>query len=203
MSGDRPREIHIVVDVEKLNAHGLSIDQVRDAIQKENVEIPGGTLEQGKWEVGLRTLGRIDATDQFNDIIIATRQRHAGRGRPTSATPRTRSQKVMTLAVHRATTARRFSSTSGAPPARTPSGSPRRSSRSSPRSGRRCRKGVTLTVNTDDSRFIYASIASLEEHLLWGSLLASLVVHVLHPEHPRGHHLVAGHSRRRSSPRSR
>ena len=72
MSGDRPREIHIVVDVEKLNAHGLSIDQVRDAIQKENVEIPGGTLEQGKWEVGLRTLGRIDATEQFNDIIIAT-----------------------------------------------------------------------------------------------------------------------------------
>ena len=45
---------------------------MRDAIQKENVEIPGGTLEQGKWEVGLRTLGRIDASDQFNDIIIAT-----------------------------------------------------------------------------------------------------------------------------------
>src|SRR5215470_6798941 len=58
--------------VQKLNAHGLSIDQVRDAIQKENVEIPGGTLEQGKWEVGLRTLGRIDATDQFNNIIVAT-----------------------------------------------------------------------------------------------------------------------------------
>ena len=72
ISGDRPREIHIVVDIEKLNARGLSIDQVRDAIQKENVEIPGGTLEQGKWEVGLRTLGRVDATDQFNDIIVAT-----------------------------------------------------------------------------------------------------------------------------------
>src|SRR3954470_19185071 len=72
MSGDRPREIHIVVDVEKLNAHGLAIDQVRDAIQKENVEIPGGTLEQGKWEVGLRTLGLIDATHQFDDIIVAT-----------------------------------------------------------------------------------------------------------------------------------
>src|SRR5207237_8181065 len=72
MNGGRPREIHIVVDLEKLNARGLSIDQVRDAIQKENVEIPGGTLEQGKWEVGLRTLGRINATDQFGNIIIAT-----------------------------------------------------------------------------------------------------------------------------------
>ena len=118
MSGDRPREIHIVVDVEKLNAHGLSIDQVRDAIQKENVEIPGGTLEQGKWEVGLRTLGRIDATDQFNDIIIATvngtpirvvrhrlRRRHGRRrSRPRCSW---------------ATAARRCSSTSGARPART------------------------------------------------------------------------------------
>jgi HAE1 family hydrophobic/amphiphilic exporter-1 len=37
-------------------------------------------------------------------------------------------------------------------------------------------RGVTLTINSDDSRFIYASIESLEEHLLWGSLLASLVV---------------------------
>ncbi len=37
-------------------------------------------------------------------------------------------------------------------------------------------KDVSLTVQTDDSRFIYASISSLEEHLLWGSLLASLVV---------------------------
>jgi HAE1 family hydrophobic/amphiphilic exporter-1 len=37
-------------------------------------------------------------------------------------------------------------------------------------------RDVTFTVNTDDSRFIYASISSLEEHLLWGSLLAAMVV---------------------------
>ena len=72
MGGDLPREIHIIVDIEKLNAHGVSIDQVRDAVQAENVEIPGGTLEQGPWEVGLRTLGRINAADQFKNIIVKT-----------------------------------------------------------------------------------------------------------------------------------
>ena len=41
---------------------------------EENVRFPA-TLEQGKWEVGLRTLGRIDAAGQFNDIIIATVKR--------------------------------------------------------------------------------------------------------------------------------
>ena len=126
MSGDRPREIHIVVDIEKLNAHGLSIDQVRDAIQKENVEIPGGTLEQGKWEVGLRTLGRIDATDQFNDIIIATVNGVAGAG-GRHRLRRGLGPEGRDLAVHRGRQPRRSSSTSGARPARTPSRSPKRS----------------------------------------------------------------------------
>jgi len=35
---------------------------------------------------------------------------------------------------------------------------------------------LNIVTTKDDSEFIYASIASLEEHLLWGSLLAALVV---------------------------
>jgi HAE1 family hydrophobic/amphiphilic exporter-1 len=174
ISGDRPREIHIVVDVQKLNAHGLSIDQVRDAIQKENVEIPGGTLEQGKWEVGLRTLGRINASDQFNDIIVATVngvplrvsdigyaedtvQKVANSmfmqdGSPAVQLDIRRASGENTIRVIEAVKAKLASVRRSLPP------------------------DVTLTMNTDDSRFIYASISSLEEHLLWGSLLASLVV---------------------------
>ena len=37
-------------------------------------------------------------------------------------------------------------------------------------------KEVTVTITRDDSKFIYAAIASLEEHLVWGSFLAGLVV---------------------------
>src|SRR5262249_18460528 len=37
-------------------------------------------------------------------------------------------------------------------------------------------KGVDLTMSRDDSKFILASVASLEEHLLWGSLFAAVVV---------------------------
>src|SRR5919197_410323 len=75
IGGGRAREIHVIVDLEKLKAYGLSITQVRDAVVGENVEIPGGTVEQGKSELLLRTLGRIDATDQFNNIVIATKDR--------------------------------------------------------------------------------------------------------------------------------
>jgi HAE1 family hydrophobic/amphiphilic exporter-1 len=174
MSGDRPREIHIVVDIEKLNARALSIDQVRDAIQKENVEIPGGTLEQGKWEVGLRTMGRVDATVEFNDIIVATvngtpvRISDIGYAEDSSARVQTSlfmadGSPAVQLDVRRASgentikVVEAVKQKLNAIRATLP-------------------RGVTITLNSDDSRFIYASISSLEEHLLWGSLLASLVV---------------------------
>jgi HAE1 family hydrophobic/amphiphilic exporter-1 len=37
-------------------------------------------------------------------------------------------------------------------------------------------KSVKVTMVRDDSKFIYASIASLEEHLVFGSLFAAVVV---------------------------
>ena len=74
IGGGRAREIHIVVDIEKLNAYGLSIDAgARRAWSTENVEIPGGAVEQGKGQLLLRTLGRIDATEDFNNIVVATK----------------------------------------------------------------------------------------------------------------------------------
>ena len=73
LSGGRAREVHVVVDIEKLNSYGLSMTEVRDAIVAENVEIPGGTVEQGKGQLLLRTLGRVDATANFNDIVVATK----------------------------------------------------------------------------------------------------------------------------------
>ncbi len=36
--------------------------------------------------------------------------------------------------------------------------------------------GIALTVTRDDSTFIYSSVAALEEHLLWGSFFAAIVV---------------------------
>jgi hydrophobic/amphiphilic exporter-1 (mainly G- bacteria), HAE1 family len=74
VTGGRAREIHIVVDIEKLNSYGLSMTQVREAVVSENVEIPGGTIEQGKGQLLLRTLGRVDASEDFNNIVVATKE---------------------------------------------------------------------------------------------------------------------------------
>jgi multidrug efflux pump subunit AcrB len=54
----------VYADAERLNAHGITISQLQRAIQSENVEIPGGRIIR-RIELGIRTLGRIDAISQL------------------------------------------------------------------------------------------------------------------------------------------
>src|ERR687885_252584 len=173
IAGSRAREIHIVVDIEKLNSYGLSMTQVRDAVVAENVEIPGGAVEQGKGQLLLRTLGRIDASEDFNNIVVATKNgtpiRVSDIGyaedsfeRPTSSVWLGDKSAVL-LDIRRAMGENTVAVIEGVR-ARLQS-----VERSLP-------KSVKLTVIRDDSKFIYASIASLEEHLVFGSLFAAIVV---------------------------
>ena len=47
MSGGRERQIRIYADAEKLEAYGITINQVARAVQSENVEVPGGKVSRG------------------------------------------------------------------------------------------------------------------------------------------------------------
>jgi len=173
LGGGRAREVHVVVDIEKLNAYGLSLDDVREAVVNENVEIPGGTVEQGKSQLLLRTLGRIDATDQFNNIVVSTKSGTPIRvsdigyaedsserpvsgvwldGAPAVVLDIKRAMGENTVQVIEGVKARLASVRRSLPAA------------------------VKLTVTRDDSKFIYASVAALEEHLIWGSLFAAIIV---------------------------
>ncbi|HEY2905319.1 MAG TPA: efflux RND transporter permease subunit, partial [Vicinamibacterales bacterium] len=173
LGGGRAREIHVVVDIEKLNAYGLSMTQVRDAVVAENIEIPGGTIEQGKGEMLLRTLGRIDATPDFNNIVVASKNgtpiRVSDLGyaedateRPTQAVWLGGTQAVI-LDIKRAMGENTVAVIEGV-----------RAKLATVQ--RALPKAVRLTVTRDDSKFIYSSVAALEEHLLWGSLFAAIVV---------------------------
>ena len=71
--GGRKREIHIVVDPLKLTALGLSIKDVKDALIEQNIEVPGGNVEHKDKVFVLRTLGRIERAEDFNNIVLDTR----------------------------------------------------------------------------------------------------------------------------------
>ena len=71
--GGRRRAINVTVDPDKLTNYGLSIEDVRQALQRQNLELPGGRVDQGSRELVLRTMGRVETAAGFRELIIADR----------------------------------------------------------------------------------------------------------------------------------
>src|SRR5499427_4022490 len=68
--GGEERAINIFVDPDRLTAQGLSIAQVRTGIRQQNLELPGGRLDQTRRELVVRTMGRVEQVADFNDLIL-------------------------------------------------------------------------------------------------------------------------------------
>lgn len=72
--GARTRAINVYIDPDKLLKYdGLSIEDVRAALSRENQELPGGRVDQGKGEMVLRTMGRVLRPADFDNLIVANR----------------------------------------------------------------------------------------------------------------------------------
>src|SRR5262249_6380670 len=70
--GGRQRAVNVVVDPDRLLKYpGVSIETVRQALGREHEEQPGGRVAQGKGEVVLRTLGRVEKAADFEKLIVA------------------------------------------------------------------------------------------------------------------------------------
>jgi hydrophobe/amphiphile efflux-1 (HAE1) family protein len=178
LNGGQARQIRVLLDAQKLTAHNFTVLDVRDALQRENIEAPGGRMITGPQELGLRTLGRVTSADQFGEIVIGTRggaqvrvrdvaqvEDGAQELRTWSALYRrgTPGEDVVSIQVLRQSgtntvqvadnvKAKLDDLRSQLPP------------------------GVQLLVIHDISDFIKASVHSLLEHLILGSIFASAIV---------------------------
>ncbi|MFM7740342.1 MAG: efflux RND transporter permease subunit, partial [Planctomycetota bacterium] len=56
-----------------LFAYQLSAEDVRQALLRQNLELPGGRVDQGPEELVLRTMGRIESSEDFERLIVADR----------------------------------------------------------------------------------------------------------------------------------
>ena len=68
--GGRNRQINLWLNAELLRAQNLTVNDVARALQTQNVEVPGGRIDQGAQSVTLRTRGRIATVDEFGDVVI-------------------------------------------------------------------------------------------------------------------------------------
>lgn len=171
--GGREREIHVVVNPLKLSALNLSIKQVKDAIVQQNIEIPGGKVEQKDKEFVLRTMGRIQDVKDFNNIVVANingaqvRVSDIGRvedtgermttassynGRPSVTLVVKKQSGTNTVEVVRSIKERLAELREVIPP------------------------GVQTTIVGDQSVFIKESVNTVKEHLILGALFAALMV---------------------------
>ncbi len=173
--GARRREVQVKIDPDRLNAYGLSTTDVATALRAQNLELPGGRLEQGTRELSVRTVGRLRRPSDFEDLVIATRGntpirvRDIGFVEDTGATPTSvstlngrpaisvairKQSGVNTVALADGIKARMAEIQQTLPPS------------------------FQVRLVRDDSEFIEASLHAIEEHLVLGGLFAALIVFI-------------------------
>jgi HAE1 family hydrophobic/amphiphilic exporter-1 len=173
--GGSKRAVNVYVDTQKLEAYGIPITQVKQALAAQNIELPGGRVDQGKRELVLRTMGRMESAEQFADIIVAKRGgspiflRDIGRVENSVEEPRSLSrhdgENAVSLVIQKQSgtntvevvdkVKERLTELKAMLP-----------------------EDITTTTIKDSSRFIKRSIGELKFHLVLGALLVCLVVFI-------------------------
>ncbi|MCF8307039.1 MAG: efflux RND transporter permease subunit [Ignavibacteriales bacterium] len=68
--GERRYSMRLWMDPAKLAAYGITPMDIRTALNKENIELPSGSIEGRNTELTVRTIGRMTTVDEFNGLII-------------------------------------------------------------------------------------------------------------------------------------
>jgi HAE1 family hydrophobic/amphiphilic exporter-1 len=173
--GGRTREIQIWVDPDKLRAFNVTVAQVADAVRAQNMEVPGGRVDEGTRELTVRTMGRIIEPADFNNLVVANRGTYAvklsdvGYSEDGAEEPRTEArlngQPAVTLIVAKQS-GQNTVAIADAVKARLAEIGPT------------LPPGFRTQVVGDQSIFIKASIEAIQTHLIEGSILAAIVVFI-------------------------
>jgi len=72
--GEKKYSMKLIMDPQKMVAHNITPVDVRNALQASNIELPTGQIDGENTEVNIRTSGRIETVEEFNDLIIRESQ---------------------------------------------------------------------------------------------------------------------------------
>jgi HAE1 family hydrophobic/amphiphilic exporter-1/multidrug efflux pump len=70
--GQKKYAMRLWIDPVKLASYGCTASEVRDALNKQNVELPSGKLTGSNTELTVKTVGNLSTPEEFNNIIIRT-----------------------------------------------------------------------------------------------------------------------------------
>lgn len=173
MVGKADREIQVWVDPDKLRAYNVTVPEVANAVRQQNMELPGGRVDEGARELTVRTMGRITDPKDFADITIAWRN-----GLPIKVSDIGRvedgseEQRTMARLNGKPTVTLLVSKQSGQNTVAVADAVKERLAEIRPT----LPKDIKTELVGDQSIFIKASLESIKTHLIEGSLFAALVV---------------------------
>jgi HAE1 family hydrophobic/amphiphilic exporter-1 len=172
--GGRARQIDVDLNPYRMRSYGVTSNDVINALRAQNIETPGGQVEGEKRNLTLRTLGRLNSIQGFRDIVLKTsadggtvrlsdvaeirdsaaRQNSAAElnGKPTLQIVIRKQSGTNALAVIGGVKSRLKEIEKTLPPS------------------------YKMTITDDQSEYIEAAVHAVEEHLLLGAMLATLVV---------------------------
>ncbi|HEX3229237.1 MAG TPA: efflux RND transporter permease subunit, partial [Pyrinomonadaceae bacterium] len=171
--GGLQRAINVWIDSERLAAYKIPITDVRNALVRQNADVPGGNVETGKRELVLRTLGRFTEPRQMEELVIKNingspvKIRDIGRvedgTKEQRSVARLNGVPTVTLEIRRQSSANTVQVIHNVKTqlARVSSQLP---------------SDMKMEVIRDQERYIDAALHEITNHLVLGSILASLVV---------------------------
>jgi multidrug efflux pump len=68
--GEKRYAMRIWLDPQKLNSYNLTANDVLAALERESVELPSGKIEGNATELTVRTFGRLNTEEEFNNVIV-------------------------------------------------------------------------------------------------------------------------------------
>lgn len=70
--GQKKYAMRLWIDPTKLSSYGCTVSDVKDALNKQNIELPSGKLTGKDTELTVKTIGNLSKAEEFNNIIIKT-----------------------------------------------------------------------------------------------------------------------------------
>ena len=171
--GGRERQIDVWVDPDKMRSFNISPVEVAAALKIQNQEFPGGRVDEGAREINVRTLGKIRKVEDFEDLVVATRGTYAVKikdiGRVEDGAEELRSQSFLNGKPAVTLIVSKQSGQNAVAVAHAVKDTLNEVQKELP-------KDYRLQIIGDNSIFIENSLHQIEEHLVVGGLLATIVV---------------------------
>ena len=171
--GGARREIHVLVDPDRLRSYNLTVTDVFNALRSQNLDLPGGSLNAGDKEFTVRTTGKISDSAQFNQIAIANRDGYVvkvsdvGYAEDSYEEPRTSARlngvAAVTLVVAKQSGENTVATSDEV-----------RERLEEIQSS--LPKDIHTEVIGDQSVFIQAAVSNIKHHLVEGSIFASVII---------------------------